>query len=146
MESDGLEGRARQPAGDSGPDSLLYVEPLYIRAENGQLPELQRVIASYSDRVVMGETLDSTMHALFGPEPVSVAHQPSQLWAPVRQPLQAATVKAPQPPSTPAAMGNASSDYSRALDALKSGDWAGFGQQMDRLGRDLGRTAPNHEL
>ena len=46
-------------------DSLLYVEPLYIRAENGQLPELQRVIASYSDRVVMGDTLDLTLAALF---------------------------------------------------------------------------------
>ena len=46
-------------------DSLLYVEPLFIRAENGQLPELQRVVASYSDRVVMGDTLDLTMAALF---------------------------------------------------------------------------------
>ena len=42
-------------------DSLLYVEPLFIRAENGQLPELQRVVASYSDRVVMGDTLDLTI-------------------------------------------------------------------------------------
>jgi uncharacterized membrane protein (UPF0182 family) len=46
-------------------DSLLYVEPLFIRAENGQLPELQRVVASYSDRVVMGDTLDLTLAALF---------------------------------------------------------------------------------
>ena len=46
-------------------DSLLYVEPLFIRAENGQLPELQRLVASYSDRVVMGDTLDLTMAALF---------------------------------------------------------------------------------
>ena len=46
-------------------DSLLYVEPLFIRAENGQLPELQRVIASYSDRVVMGDTLDLTLASLF---------------------------------------------------------------------------------
>jgi uncharacterized protein len=28
-------------------DSLPYVEPLYIRAQNGQLPELQRLLASY---------------------------------------------------------------------------------------------------
>ncbi len=34
---------------------------LYIRAENGQLPELQRVIASYGNQVVMGETLSSTL-------------------------------------------------------------------------------------
>ncbi len=46
-------------------DSLLYVEPLYIRAENGQLPELQRVIASYGDQVVMGDTLPETLASLF---------------------------------------------------------------------------------
>ena len=45
-------------------DSLLYVEPLYIRAQDGQLPELKRVLASYSDRTVMGEDLDSTLAAL----------------------------------------------------------------------------------
>ena len=46
-------------------DSLLYVEPLYIRAQNGQLPELQRVLASYGDRTVMGDDLESTLAALF---------------------------------------------------------------------------------
>ena len=38
-------------------NSLLYVSPLYLRAESGQLPELKRVIAAYGDRVVMEETL-----------------------------------------------------------------------------------------
>ena len=28
-------------------DALLYVEPLYIRAATGQLPQLQRMPASY---------------------------------------------------------------------------------------------------
>ena len=46
-------------------DSLLYVEPLYIRAQNGQLPELQRVLASYGDHTVMGETLPGTLSSLF---------------------------------------------------------------------------------
>jgi uncharacterized membrane protein (UPF0182 family) len=31
-------------------NSLLYVSPLYLRAEQGQLPELKRVIAAYGDR------------------------------------------------------------------------------------------------
>jgi len=46
-------------------NALLYVEPLYIRAENGQLPELQRVIAAYSDKIMMGNDLTSTLAALF---------------------------------------------------------------------------------
>src|SRR5437016_1917277 len=46
-------------------DSLLYVEPLYIRSQNGQLPELERVIASSGDRTVMGDNLELTLAALF---------------------------------------------------------------------------------
>ena len=46
-------------------NALLYVEPLYIRAENGQLPELQRVLAASGDRVVMRDDLPQTLDALF---------------------------------------------------------------------------------
>jgi uncharacterized membrane protein (UPF0182 family) len=46
-------------------DTLLYVKPLYLRAENGQLPELQRVLASYGYRTVMDDALESTLAALF---------------------------------------------------------------------------------
>ena len=46
-------------------NSILYVSPLYLRAEQGQLPELKRVIAAYGDRVVMKETLAETLAALF---------------------------------------------------------------------------------
>ena len=46
-------------------NSLLYVSPLYLRAETGQLPELKRVIAAYGDRVVMEETLAGALAALF---------------------------------------------------------------------------------
>jgi len=34
-------------------NSILYVSPLYLRAQSGQLPELKRVMAAYGDRVVM---------------------------------------------------------------------------------------------
>jgi uncharacterized membrane protein (UPF0182 family) len=55
-------------------DSLLYVEPLYIRARDGQLPELQRVLASYADRTVMGDDLELTLASLFkGEQGVSTA-------------------------------------------------------------------------
>src|SRR3954464_6625080 len=46
-------------------DSILYVSPLYLRAEKGQIPELKRVIAAYGDRVVMEETLPGALAALF---------------------------------------------------------------------------------
>ena len=55
-------------------NSILYVSPLYLRAETGQVPELKRVIAAYGDRVVMEETLDGALAALFKESaPVSTA-------------------------------------------------------------------------
>ena len=46
-------------------NSILYVSPLYLRAVQGQLPELKRVIAAYGDHVVMKETLAEALSALF---------------------------------------------------------------------------------
>ncbi len=45
--------------------SLLYVQPLYLEAEQGRLPQLTRVIAAYEDRVVMEPTLSQALEALF---------------------------------------------------------------------------------
>ena len=46
-------------------NSILYVSPLYLRAEHGHLPELKRVIAAYGEHVVMKETLAEALSALF---------------------------------------------------------------------------------
>ena len=46
--------------------SLVYVEPLYIAAEKGQLPELKRVIVGFGDRIAMDETLDGALARVFG--------------------------------------------------------------------------------
>ncbi|HJR17284.1 MAG TPA: UPF0182 family protein, partial [Gemmatimonadales bacterium] len=47
-------------------ESLLYVQPLYLRAEGGRIPELKRVVVAYQNRVVMRETLDDGLAQLFG--------------------------------------------------------------------------------
>lgn len=41
--------------------TFLYVEPLYLEAESGQLPELKRVIVAYDDRVGMAPTLEEAL-------------------------------------------------------------------------------------
>ena len=117
-------------------DSLLYVEPLYIRAENGQLPQLQRVIASYSDRVVMGDDLAQTLKALFIGAPPSLPELTQG--AP---PVSIAAPVAAAPVSMPADLEQASEHYDRALAALRLGDWTAFGQEMQALGRELKRPA-----
>lgn len=47
--------------------SLLYVEPLYLVAEQNQLPTLARVIVAYGNRIVMAETLDAALAGIFQP-------------------------------------------------------------------------------
>jgi uncharacterized membrane protein (UPF0182 family) len=115
-------------------DTLLYVEPLYLRAENGQLPELQRVIAAYEDRVTMGEDLDDALGQLF--------KAPSE--------AETETVQAVQPPIPPPAapqsaqansLSAAGAAYQRALEALRAGNWTEFGTQMQKLGQALNQPA-----
>ncbi len=49
-------------------ESLLYVEPLYLEAEQNSLPTLVRVIVAYENRIVMADSLDKALAAIFKPE------------------------------------------------------------------------------
>jgi uncharacterized membrane protein (UPF0182 family) len=51
--------------------SLLYVEPLYLEAEQNQLPILARVIVVYGNRITMAETLEAALNAIFQPKPTN---------------------------------------------------------------------------
>src|SRR5467141_2512692 len=47
-------------------ESLIYVQPLYLRAEGGRIPEMKRVVVAHQNRVVMEETLEAGLARLFG--------------------------------------------------------------------------------
>ena len=51
-------------------NSLLYVEPLYIRAEALPFPELKKVIVADANKVVMGDSLEESLSLLLGEEVV----------------------------------------------------------------------------
>jgi hypothetical protein len=101
-------------------NSILYVSPLYLRAEHGHLPELKRVIAAYGEHVVMKETLAEALSALF-----------------IEPGAARATSKTPEemPLADPAASQarEALDRYNQAVERLKSGDWKGFGTQFDAM-------------
>ncbi|QCI67743.1 UPF0182 family protein [Phreatobacter stygius] len=100
--------------------SILYVSPLYLRAEHGYLPELKRVIAAYGENVVMKETLAEALSALF-PEPST---------APAPLAIRTGTLA---PVSVAKQVQEALDHYHRAMERLKSGDWAGFGAELDGM-------------
>jgi uncharacterized membrane protein (UPF0182 family) len=45
--------------------SLLYVEPLYIFADQNSVPTLARVIVVYKNKIVMEETLEKALNTIF---------------------------------------------------------------------------------
>lgn len=48
-------------------NSLLYIEPIYLQAENERsLPEMKRVIVAYKEKIVMEETLAEGLAKIFG--------------------------------------------------------------------------------
>jgi uncharacterized membrane protein (UPF0182 family) len=51
--------------------SLIYVEPLYLVAEQNQLPTLNRVIMVYKNRIAMAPTLQAVLSAIFLEKPTA---------------------------------------------------------------------------
>ena len=44
--------------------SILYVEPVYLQARKGELPELTRVIVAYENKIVMSPSLEASLAAV----------------------------------------------------------------------------------
>src|SRR6202049_4850382 len=95
-------------------NSILYVSPLYLRAEHGHLPELKRVIAAYGEHVVMKETLAEALEALF----VGRGAAPA---------VSSTTGEAPATGPAASEAQQALDRYNQAVERLKAGDWKGFG-------------------
>ena len=57
-------------------DSLLYVEPIYIKARQGGLPTLARVIVSNGSKVAMANDLDSALDSLLNERSIVVTETP----------------------------------------------------------------------
>ena len=47
-------------------ESLIYVQPVYLKAESGQIPELKRVVVAYENLIAMEETLEKALGRIFG--------------------------------------------------------------------------------
>ncbi|MGI6487048.1 MAG: UPF0182 family protein [Syntrophothermaceae bacterium] len=111
--------------------SILYVEPLYLQAEQSQIPELRRVIMVYGDRVVMEETLEQGLAKLFAPGKKPEAQAPAQ---------EIDETETPETDSTIAELiAEARKHYDKAQAAIKDGDWAGYGASIKQLESVIGR-------
>jgi uncharacterized protein len=113
--------------------ALLYVQPLYLRAAGGNIPELKRVVVAYQGEVAMGSSFDDALSQLFGG---SAAPGSGGGAAPVATAGGQAGTGAANAASAAlqALITQARTHYDNAITAQRAGDWARYGQEIRTLG------------
>ncbi len=132
-------------------NSLVYVEPLYLQAANGKIPELKRVIVSDGQVVRMAENMGLAFVALFGSRLLEDANlQELATYAgeiPVDQLLTESGEVATSPdagglPQTVEALvAQANEHFAQAQALAGQGDWGGYGREIDALRATLDQLA-----
>lgn len=100
--------------------TFLYVEPVYLQSEQSKMPELKRVIVALGDQLQMRDNLDDTLRAVFSIEAVPPAQ------------IRKAIAGLPTGPLTDMAQ-KALDHYNKALEHLKQGNWAKYGQELNKI-------------
>ncbi|MBI4455390.1 MAG: UPF0182 family protein [Acidobacteria bacterium] len=125
-------------------ETLIYVRPIYLRAENGKIPELKRIIVAYENRIAMEETLEQSLAKIFGTDG-GVVPARTQMEMVSQQPV------APQAQIGAASMQRdqliqeAAKGYERAMQAQREGDWAVYGEEIRKVGQILQRLSQQRE-
>jgi len=112
-------------------NSILYVEPIYLQAERGRLPELKRVIVASGNRIAMERTLAQSLSAIY--TGLSVAELG------VTTPSGHSEVTLPIEISRLAEL--AQQYYTNAQEYLTAGDWTGWGEELKKLEAALNQLA-----
>lgn len=110
-------------------ESILYVEPIYIKALNANaLPEQKKVIVYFKNQVVMEDTLEKALSRIF----------------PVKEPVVEKPAPAPSPDGTSNAtveelIKRANDVFAAAQNAQMAGNWAEYGEKLTELEEILKR-------
>lgn len=134
---------------------LLYVEPLYLQAQQSQMPELKQVIVAYGGKVAMATDLGTALAQLFNVSPQARRFGPGTSTGGATGTATAtgtgsaggaAAVAGVSPVPSPGATASldqlitAANDlYRDAQSKARNGDWAGYGRSVEELGRTLDR-------
>lgn len=118
--------------------SLLYVEPIYLRAENSPMPELRMVVLGAQDRLAYGRTFDDALRSLTG----DTGQQPTaeQTTQPETKPSEGA----PKPAASPTPSQSVQQLVNRAIQEFEEyqrltsqGKLAEAGQKLEQHKRTL---------
>lgn len=128
-------------------NSLMYVEPVYLEAANGSLPEVKRVIVVYGDRIAYESNLADALDVLFG----EGAGAPLASSTPAADGNQmsgegsSGSFGADRPYSLEELAGLANEAYDQAVLAQQRGDWASYGRYLKELSGYLDRMVSQNQ-
>lgn len=107
-------------------NSLLYIEPLYLRASGkNSIPEMKKIILSYDSKLIMVDNMETGLAQIFNyKEPNAVITGDGTTTEPLSQ-AQIGLIK------------QANDLYLKALEAQRNLDWTKYGEYNQQLGNLL---------
>ena len=123
-------------------DSLIYVMPLFITAENAGIPELKRVVVVFGEEVAMEETFEAALAQVFDlEEEPDIGGEPDEPDEPT-DPTEEDPPEPAEDPQLQRILEEAADIYERAQAALERGDFETYGRLIEELGRLLEQAQP----
>jgi uncharacterized membrane protein (UPF0182 family) len=109
-------------------ESLIYVQPLYLRSTGESIPELKRVVVAYENKIAMQPTLEESLAVLFAEDRATLRRQAA---TDQQNGISTGTE------TTESLIEYASKRYEAATEAQEEGDWATYGEELTALGETL---------
>jgi uncharacterized membrane protein (UPF0182 family) len=117
-------------------DSIMYVEPIYLKASEGSLPEVKRIIIYYGDRIAYEATLAEALDTMFGQgtgDAIAITDPTGDEGDADAGQGGATGGEDAQQMNTDELIKAAVDAYNNAVAAQKDGDWAKYGQELKKM-------------
>ncbi|MBN1447693.1 MAG: UPF0182 family protein [Bacteroidetes bacterium] len=109
---------------------VMYVQPVYLQATSGKLPELKRIIVAYHNRLAMEPTLEQSLRRVFRSQG-DIPAEAGQVLADGTSP------PAPIVRNMRDLARTAMEYYENAIRAQREGKWARYGEEIEKLKKEL---------
>ncbi|MGV8981530.1 UPF0182 family protein [Clostridium sp.] len=105
-------------------NSLLYVEPMYLRAKGEKsIPEMKRIVVSYGDKIILADNIQTALEQIFDYASITNTSETEVSLNIDAKALENVKI--------------AKDLYNKALKAQKNGEWAEYGKFIKELGDTL---------
>ena len=122
-------------------DSLIYLQPVYLQSTSSKFPEFQRIVVASPTTVVWGHTLSEALHLLIaaGGQPPGPTPTPGGTPGPGASPTPIPSAIPGLPSDVAGLIDYANRHFELAQQALRDGDFARYGQEIELVRQALAR-------